>query len=162
MNSPQPSPLEATLLATFTRIEAFRHRTECMYDDTRYLPQAGMLIFDLSSKLDSTTGYLDLVGNYREGHGACGLLVLVGIKDHRLHQIEIAVYGNDLGMARNATGKLPDGNISPDRNFRYGPQPPGAPPAGHPPSAARPVRPLSSRLSRGDAHNLNLRHNRSD
>jgi hypothetical protein len=99
MGTHQASPLEATLLAIFYEL----------YKD-RGFPAPGMVhvrrrentgsgrYVDLDS-IESPQledGYLDLGGRFIEMSGVPnGLMAVAHVKNHRVEQIELSVYGND-------------------------------------------------------------------
>lgn len=99
MKANQASPLEKALLASFFE----------MYKDRGFPPPSRVQVRRRENTgsgryvdLDSTDvtqledGYLDLRGRFIEMTGIPnGLMAVAYIKNHRIEQIEIAVYGED-------------------------------------------------------------------
>jgi hypothetical protein len=99
MKSNEASPLEAALLGAFHEIYKDRgfpspHRVRVK---RRENTGAGRYVdLDSTDATQLDDGYVDLSGRFIEMAGVPdGLMAVACIKDHRLQQIEISVYGED-------------------------------------------------------------------
>jgi hypothetical protein len=99
MQSAHPSPLEAALLAVFHElygdcgfpaVDKVRVRRRENTGAGRYID------LETADEVRLDDGYLDLKGRYIEMSGVPnGMMAVARVKDHRVQQIEISVYGED-------------------------------------------------------------------
>ena len=99
MNSLRPSPLESALLAVFYETYKRRGFPSADHVQVRHRENTGSgryVELDSADTTDLDDGCFDLSGRFIEMSGVPnGLMAVVRIRDHRLQQMEISVYGED-------------------------------------------------------------------
>ncbi|MGH8548941.1 MAG: hypothetical protein ACRERU_10145 [Methylococcales bacterium] len=99
MSLAQPSPLEAAVLAEFYELYKDRGFPAPSRVHVRRRENTGSGRYVDLDALDNTEfddGYLDMAGRFIEMNGVPnGLMAVARVKDHRVQQIELSVYGDD-------------------------------------------------------------------